>query len=99
MKMPTTSTATAATTKAIVVVQLKTAAVRDVLMPILHEDWVLVKVKAVGINPTDWKHIKYGAADVGCRVGCDYAGIVEEVGSKVSNFAKGDRITGWIHGS
>lgn len=99
MKMPTTSTTTAATTKAIVVVQLKTAAVRDVLMPILHDDWVLVKVKAVGINPTDWKHIKYGAADVGCRVGCDYAGVVEEVGSKVSNFAKGDRITGWIHGS
>jgi NADPH:quinone reductase-like Zn-dependent oxidoreductase len=88
-----------ATTKAIVVVQLKVAAVRDVLMPIVHDDWVLVKVKAVGINPTDWKHISYGAADIGCRVGCDYAGVVEEVGSKVSNFAKGDRITGWIHGS
>ncbi|KAJ9482667.1 hypothetical protein VN97_g10758 [Penicillium thymicola] len=88
-----------ATTKAIVVVQLKVAAVRDVLMPMIHDDWVLVKVKAVGINPTDWKHVSYGAADIGCRVGCDYAGIVEEVGSKVSNFVKGDRITGWIHGS
>jgi len=88
-----------ATTKAVVVVELKIAAVRDVLMPIVRDDWVLVKVKAVATNPTDWKHIAYGAADIGCRVGCDYAGIVEEVGSKVTNFSKGDRITGWIHGS
>lgn len=88
-----------ATTKAIVVVQLKVAAVRDVFMPIVHDDWALVKVKAVGINPTDWKHISYGVTDVGCRVGCDYAGVVEEVGAKVSNFAKDDRITGWIHGA
>ncbi|EED13642.1 alcohol dehydrogenase, putative [Talaromyces stipitatus ATCC 10500] len=87
------------TTKAIVVVELKKAAVRDVLMPIVRDGWVLVKIKAIGINPTDWKHIAYGAADVGCRVGCEYAGIVEEVGSKVTNLKKGDRITGWIHGS
>jgi NADPH:quinone reductase-like Zn-dependent oxidoreductase len=59
------------TTKAVVIVQLKTAAVRDVFMPILRDEWVLVKVKAVGINPTDWKHVSYGIADVGCRVGCD----------------------------
>ncbi|KAJ5657658.1 alcohol dehydrogenase [Penicillium longicatenatum] len=88
-----------ATTKAVVVVQLTVAAVRDVMMPMLHDDWVLVKIKAVAINPTDWKHVRYGVADIGCRVGCDYAGVVEEVGSKVSNFAKGDRITGWIHGA
>lgn len=88
-----------ATTKAIVVVELKTTAVREVLMPMVRDEWVLVKVKAVALNPTDWKHVAYGAADIGCRVGCDYAGIVEEVGSKVLNFCKGDRITGWIHGS
>ncbi|KAI1176172.1 putative alcohol dehydrogenase [Nemania sp. FL0916] len=87
------------TTKAVVVVELKVPAVREVLKPIVHDEWVLVKVKAVALNPTDWKHIEYGAADIGCRVGCDYAGIVEEVGSKVTNFQKGDRITGWIHGS
>ena len=88
MKMPTSTITTAPTTKAIAVVQLKTAAVRDVLMPILHDDGVLVKVKAVGMNPTDWKHIKYGAADVGCRVGCDYAGIVEEVGNSLGLMIK-----------
>ncbi|KAJ6015391.1 alcohol dehydrogenase [Penicillium herquei] len=86
------------TTKAVVVVELKVAAVREVLFPVLRDDWVLVKVKAVAINPTDWKHIDLGAADIGCRIGVDYAGIVEEVGSKVTNFVKGDRITGWTHG-
>ncbi|CAG7921934.1 unnamed protein product [Penicillium olsonii] len=88
-----------ATTKAVVVVELKVPAVRDVLMPKVRDGWLLVKVKAVGINPTDWKHVRFGAADIGCRVGCDYAGIVEEVGPNVTNFVKGDRITGWIHGS
>jgi NADPH:quinone reductase-like Zn-dependent oxidoreductase len=87
------------TTKAVVVVKLKETAVREVLMPIVREGWVLVKVKAVALNPTDWKHVEWGKADIGCRVGCDYAGVVEEVGDKVTNFKKGDRITGWIHGS
>ena len=88
-----------ALTKAIVVVAERQAAVQEVPLPQLHDDWVLVKVKAVAINPTDWKHVAWGATDVGCRVGCDYAGVVEEVGSKVAKFVKGDRITGWIHGS
>ncbi|KAI8630067.1 putative alcohol dehydrogenase [Xylariaceae sp. FL1651] len=89
----------AATTKAAVVAPLRTATVEDVLMPLVRDDWVLVKVKAVATNPTDWKHVAYGGADVGCRVGCDYAGVVEKVGSKVTNFSVGDRITGWVHGS
>jgi len=86
------------TTKAVVVVQLKMAGVCEVLLPKVRDDWVLVRIKAVAINPTDWKHVAYGAADVGCRVGCDYSGIVEQVGKNVTNFSKGDRITGWIHG-
>ncbi|KAI6777651.1 alcohol dehydrogenase [Emericellopsis cladophorae] len=87
------------TTKAVVVVELTKAAVRDVLQPKVRNGWLLVRVKAVAINPTDWKHVAWAAADVGCRVGCDYAGVVEEVGANVTNFKPGDRITGWIHGS
>ncbi|KAI1191561.1 putative alcohol dehydrogenase [Nemania serpens] len=89
----------APTTKAIVVTSLGRATVQDVFMPLVRDDWVLVKVKAVAINPTDWKHVALGGADVGCRVGCDYAGVVEKIGSKVTNFKVGDRITGWVHGS
>jgi NADPH:quinone reductase-like Zn-dependent oxidoreductase len=33
------------------------------------------------------------------QIGCDYAGIVEEVGSKVTKpFKKGDRVCGFAHG-
>lgn len=87
------------TTKAVVVVELTKAAVREVLLSKVLDDWVLVRIKAVAINPTDWKHVAWGAADIGCRVGCDYSGVVEEVGGNVTNFQKGDRICGWIHGS
>lgn len=68
-------------------------------VPKLRDDYILVKTKAVALNPTDWKHIDF-LAGPGARVGCDYSGIVEEVGSKVQNGIKvGDRVAGMIHGS
>lgn len=88
----------AATTKAIVIVEKGKAEIQDVPMPALRDEWILVKVKAVAINPTDWKHIDYGGADPGSKSGCDYAGVVEAVGSKVTRFKKGDRIAGSVHG-
>jgi hypothetical protein len=51
--------------------------------------WVLVKVEAIAINLTDWKHIDYRWTNAGYRVGCDYSGVVEEVGSKFTKFTKG----------
>lgn len=73
--------------------------VSDVPFPKLRDDYILVKTVAVALNPTDWKHIDwFGSA--GAIVGCDYAGIVQEVGSKVNkSFAKGDRVCGFVHGS
>ena len=35
----------------------------------------------------------------GALVGCDYSGVVEEVGKNVIKFQKGDRIAGFVHGS
>jgi NADPH:quinone reductase-like Zn-dependent oxidoreductase len=86
------------TIKAIAVVEDKKAAVTDVSRPELRDGFVLVKVKAVGVNPTDWKHVDYGIAKVGSRTGCDYAGVVEEVGAGVTSFEKGDRIAGVVYG-
>ena len=38
-------------------------------------------------------------ANPGSTLGCDYAGVVEEVGSKVTkSWQKGDRIAGFVHG-
>ncbi|KAK3687629.1 chaperonin 10-like protein [Podospora appendiculata] len=67
--------------------------------PQLRDDYILVRTTAVALNPTDWKHVD-GAINTGARVGCDFAGVVEAVGSRVTKaFARGDRVCGFAHGS
>lgn len=55
---------------------------------------LLVKVVSVALNPADWKlHILgYYADSYPMTSGFDGAGIVEEVGSGVSGYNKGDRV-------
>ncbi|KAG8629193.1 hypothetical protein KVT40_003058 [Elsinoe batatas] len=76
----------------------KTAEVRTVPTPKLRDDYALIKVHAVALNPTDWKHVVYIPSD-GATVGCDLAGTVVKVGPKVTKSLKeGDRVTGLSHG-
>lgn len=84
--------------KAVIVTGDRQVGIREVPIPSIPEGGVLVKVTAMAINPTDWKHVDFGIADVGARCGCDFAGIVEELGSGVDDFKKGDRIIGVCHG-
>lgn len=85
--------------KAIKIVEAGKAEIQEVPLPKLRDDYVLVKVEAVALNPTDWKHIHY-LPTAGATVGCDFAGTVEEVGSKVTKkWSKGDRIAGFSHGA
>lgn len=72
--------------------------VREVAIPRIRDDWILVRNKAVSINPTDWKSIDLKKGDAGARSGVDYAGVVEEVGSNVKHLKKGDRVAGFSHG-
>lgn len=68
-------------------------------IPVLRDDYILVKTIAVALNPTDWKHLDQELAPDGALLGCDYAGIVEEVGKNVKKpFKRGDRIHGVAHG-
>jgi NADPH:quinone reductase-like Zn-dependent oxidoreductase len=66
--------------------------------PRAHE--VLVAVEASSLNPVDWK-LRRGDHKVlaGSRFpkifGGDYAGVVEQVGTKVSSFRAGDRVYGF----
>ena len=88
--------------KAVVVQSLGKVGVATVPTPKLRDDYILVKTIAVGLNPTDWQHVYLGIGGdpSGTRSGCDYMGIVEEVGSKVTKqFKKGDRVAGVTHGS
>ncbi|KAI0749262.1 GroES-like protein [Daedaleopsis nitida] len=61
---------------------------------------VLVKIMATGLNPIDWKIQTYGVliTDYPYIAGMDGAGVVQEVGTEVTNVVKGDRVAfqGWI---
>ncbi|POS75912.1 hypothetical protein DHEL01_v205698 [Diaporthe helianthi] len=84
--------------RAIICIGKGKSAVKEVPVPSLREGHVLVKVKAMGLNPTDWKTI-YSDGATCTRIGCDYAGVVEEVGPGVTKaLKKGDRVSGLAHG-
>ena len=67
--------------------------------PVAGTGQVLVEIKAVSINPVDWK-IRRGDAKVvsGFRFprifGADFAGIIRETGPGVTTFSKGQRVYG-----
>ncbi|KAL5341189.1 GroES-like protein [Aspergillus crustosus] len=75
--------------------------VQDHPTPTLPADSALLLVRtiAIALNPADWKIVTHGFAPPGSLVGCDYAGIIEEVGSRVTKpFKRGDRVAGFTHG-
>jgi len=57
---------------------------------------VLVRVRAAGVNPVDWKTRRRGGrlGKPPFAVGWDVAGVVEAVGPGVTRFAPGDRVFG-----
>jgi len=61
------------------------------------DNQVLVKVKAVAVNPVD-TYIRAGMYPMDLPlpfvIGCDLAGVVEAVGPAVTKFHKGDRVWG-----
>lgn len=63
-------------------------------------DHILVKVKAVTLNPTDWKHVFSRRLETGSSIGCDFAGDVIEIGSaaREKGFQVGDSVAGFIRG-
>jgi NADPH:quinone reductase-like Zn-dependent oxidoreductase len=87
------------TMKALVMKGDKQASVvSDRPQPQVRTGYVLVKVAAVALNPTDWKHIEF-LNHPGLLVGCDYAGTVERTGTGYAKEWKvGDRISGMAHG-
>lgn len=61
-----------------------------------HE--ILIRSVAFAANPTDWKHIAFGLGQKGDISGSDVSGIVEEVGSEVQAFKKGDVVSAFLRG-
>nr|WP_067060159.1 NAD(P)-dependent alcohol dehydrogenase [Mucilaginibacter sp. L294] len=73
----------------------------DVAIPAVGETTILIKVKAVSINPLDWK-IRNGEMKLmsGSKfprgTGIDFSGIVEATGSSITQYKKGDEVFGLL---
>ncbi len=88
--------------RAVRIIKPGDAQVVDAPLSDVPHGYMLVKITAVGINPADWWHVDHAEKFpcIGCTVGCDYAGVVEQAGEGGSKtFRRGDRVTGIISGS
>lgn len=82
---------------------------RDVDLPAIGPDDVLVRVKAAAVNPNDVHFMRGEPYLVRLQagmsrpkdntIGHDLAGVVESVGAKVTSFTPGDEVFGWIRGT
>ncbi|CAK7205110.1 hypothetical protein SEUCBS139899_007875 [Sporothrix eucalyptigena] len=71
---------------------------KDVAVPTILDDEILVKVLAVALNPTDFKHIDF-ISPPHSIIGCDYVGEVAKVGRNAAKaWNIGDRVAGAVHG-
>ena len=75
--------------------------ITDVPEPRVGPDWVLISVRAVSVNPVDWK-LAGGMLDALMEThfpsipGWDVAGVVESVGPAVRRLAPGDEVYGYV---
>ena len=72
--------------------------VADVPRPEPRPTEVLVRVRAAGVNPVDWKTRTSGGrlGTPPFTLGWDVAGLVEELGGGVTRFQPGDRVFGLV---
>lgn len=80
-----------------------------VAKPVPAADEVLIRVRAAGVNPYDWHHLRGSpyfmrlGTGIGkpkeSRLGVDFAGVVEAVGAEVSRYAPGDAVFGGASGA
>ncbi|WP_307624313.1 NADP-dependent oxidoreductase [Streptomyces sp. V3I7] len=78
----------------------------EVERPVPRPNEVLVRMRAAGVNPTDWKHRANGGflGEPPFVLGWDVSGVVEETGIGVAAFEPGDEVFGMVpypfgHGS
>ncbi|KUO09033.1 NADP-dependent oxidoreductase [Streptomyces sp. DSM 15324] len=79
---------------------------KETARPAPRANEVLVRVRAAGVNPTDWKHRATGGflGEPPFVLGWDVSGTVEAVGIGVATFVPGDEVFGMLpypygHGS
>src|SRR5688572_21693666 len=68
-----------------------TLSVREMPVPRPGAGEVLVKVRAAGVNPVDWKS---AGGRVGQVPGADVSGVIDTLGAEVSGWKVGDEVLG-----
>ncbi|MGI5281892.1 NADP-dependent oxidoreductase [Nonomuraea polychroma] len=75
--------------------------IAEVARPVPQAHEVLVRVRAAGVNPPDWKlrRVPYPPdyVDLPLTPGWDVSGVVEEVGEYVGRFKPGDEVFGMVN--
>jgi len=67
-------------------------------VPSISDNEILVKVSAIAINPSDWKHARRSTIP-GTILGCDFAGIVVQAGSNLRVPVRvGDKVASSLRG-
>lgn len=82
---------------------------KDVAIPILKDNEVLIKIRAVSLNAADWHvlgadpflvRLMFGLTKPKITIlGADVAGTIEEIGKNVKQFKPGDEVFGDLSGS
>ncbi len=80
---------------------------KDIEMPPVGDDGVLVRVRAAALNPLDWRFMRGGVLRMMTglfkpktgRIGIDVAGEVEAVGRNVTQCRPGDHVFGYCEGA
>ena len=80
--------------KALVVEDINTLTYKDVSIPQINDDEVLIKVKACGICGSDIPRVKNnGVHFYPIIVGHEFSGEIVELGKNVTSYSLGDRVT------
>ena len=79
--------------KTIVSVGPGKSVLREVPMPEINENQILIRVKYVGVCMSE--HYGWAHAEEGDAFGHEPLGIVEKVGANVKGYQPGDRVSGW----
>jgi len=73
-----------------------TLSVQEIAVPKPGAGEVLIKVRAAGVNPVDWK---IAASRVGQVAGTDVAGVIDSLGEGVTGWKPGDQVLGFARQS
>jgi NADPH:quinone reductase-like Zn-dependent oxidoreductase len=73
----------------------------EVEIPALNATAILIKVKAVSINPLDWKIFRgemkiMSGSKFPMGLGIDFSGVVEKTGAEIIHYKKGDEVFGLL---